>query len=172
GRAGGIEPLRVPRRRYVHPRYLGAGHRLDYPQHGDGLRHAAGAGKSRTTAGRRGAGRHAVVKSNRSFRQSPSTSGEGRVLLSMTGYGEARWQNDVLSIAVELRALNNRYMKVTVRAPEPYHLLEPEIEKVLRGVLRRGTVQVALQVRRQPQAGDYRLNPVALQAYYDQVRGL
>ena len=94
------------------------------------------------------------------------------MLLSMTGYGEARWQSDVLSIAVELRALNNRYMKVTVRAPEPYHLLEPEIEKVLRSVLRRGTVQVALQVRRQPQAGDYRLNPVALQAYYDQVRGL
>src|SRR5262249_31005990 len=36
--------------------------------------------------------------------------------------------------------------------------------------LRRGTVQVALQVRRQPQAGDYRLNHVALRAYYDQLR--
>lgn len=91
------------------------------------------------------------------------------MLLSMTGYGEARWQNDVLSIAIELRALNNRYMKVSVRAPEPYHLLEPDIERVLRGSLRRGTVQVALQVRRQPQSGDYRLNPVALRAYYDQL---
>jgi uncharacterized protein (TIGR00255 family) len=91
------------------------------------------------------------------------------VLLSMTGFGEARRQGELFSVAVELRALNNRYLKVTVRASEPYHLLEPEIEKVLRNVLRRGTVQVSLQVRRQPQAADFRVNEVALRAYRDQL---
>ena len=52
------------------------------------------------------------------------------MLLSMTGYGEARYQSDQLSLSIELRALNNRYLKVSLRAADPYHLLEAEFEKV------------------------------------------
>jgi uncharacterized protein (TIGR00255 family) len=92
------------------------------------------------------------------------------VLLSMTGYGEARHQGDQLNLAVELRALNNRYLKISVRAPEPFNLLESEIEKSLRQVVRRGTIQVQIYARRQSQASDFRLNPVALRTYYEQVR--
>ena len=54
------------------------------------------------------------------------------MLLSMTGYGEARCQSDALSLSIELRALNNRYLKVSLRAPDPYHLLEAEFEKLIR----------------------------------------
>ena len=50
--------------------------------------------------------------------------------MRLTGYGEARYQSDTLSVSVELKALNNRYLKVSVRAAEPYHLLEPEFERV------------------------------------------
>lgn len=90
----------------------------------------------------------------------------------MTGFGEARFQSDALSVAVELRALNNRYLKVSVRASDPYNLLEPEIERVVRRSVKRGTLQVQLSVRRQSQAQDFRLNPVALRAYLDQLRAL
>ena len=51
----------------------------------------------------------------------------------MTGYGEAHYQSDAITLAIELRALNNRYLKVSVRAADPYHLLEPEFEKVILG---------------------------------------
>ena len=50
--------------------------------------------------------------------------GEVGVLLSMTGYGDASQQGDGLSVSVEVRAVNNRYLKVTLRAAEPYNLLE------------------------------------------------
>jgi uncharacterized protein (TIGR00255 family) len=90
----------------------------------------------------------------------------------MTGYGEARYQSDALHVAVELRGLNNRYLKLSIRAPEPYNLLEPEVEKVVRRTVRRGTVQVQLRVRRQYRPQDYRLNLVAVQSYLDQLRGL
>src|SRR5258708_4133619 len=80
------------------------------------------------------------------------------VLLSMTGYGEARHQSDTLSVAVELRAVNNRHLKVVVRATEPYNLVEPEIEKTLRKSIRRGTIQVHIRCERQALATDYRLN--------------
>jgi uncharacterized protein (TIGR00255 family) len=94
------------------------------------------------------------------------------VLLSMTGYGEARFQSDRLSLSLELRALNNRYLKVTVRAPEPYNLLEPEFEKSVRRVVRRGTLLVNVHCQREAAAGDFRVNAIALRSYLDQLRSL
>lgn len=94
------------------------------------------------------------------------------MLLSMTGHGDARFHSDELAVAVELRTVNNRYLKVSVRAAEPYSLLEPEIERVVRRHIRRGTVQVVLAVRRQNRPSDYRVNTVALRSYAEQLRAL
>jgi uncharacterized protein (TIGR00255 family) len=94
------------------------------------------------------------------------------VLLSMTGYGEARCQTDQLTLSVELRALNNRYLKVSLRAADPYHLLEAEFEKVIRRTIRRGTIQVHLRLEKHGIAADFRLNPSALRSYLSQLREL
>jgi uncharacterized protein (TIGR00255 family) len=88
----------------------------------------------------------------------------------MTGYGEARHQDGSLAVAIEVRALNNRYLKVSVRAAEPYHLLEPEFEKVIRKRVRRGTLQVHVHVERQYAPGDFRINSEALRSYLEQLR--
>jgi uncharacterized protein (TIGR00255 family) len=90
----------------------------------------------------------------------------------MTGYGEAYFQSDGLTLAIELRALNNRYLKISVRAAEPYNLLEPEFEKVLRRTVRRGTVQVQLRCDRHYAPQDYHINATALRSYLTQLRGL
>ncbi|MCS6976264.1 MAG: YicC family protein [Gemmatales bacterium] len=94
------------------------------------------------------------------------------MLLSMTGFGDARYHSDDVAVAVELRTVNNRYLKVSVRAAEPYNLLEPEIERVVRHRIRRGTVQVILAVRRQSRPADFRINTVALRTYADQLRAM
>src|SRR6267378_5305433 len=88
----------------------------------------------------------------------------------MTGYGEASYQSDTLTLAVELRALNNRYLKVSLRATEPYNLLEPEFEKVIRRTVRRGTAHVNVRCERQYSPQDFRVNAVALRSYLDQIR--
>lgn len=88
----------------------------------------------------------------------------------MTGHGEARGQTATANVAVELRAVNNRYLKVSLRCPDPFHLLEGEIEKGVRQAVKRGTVSVHLHVQRQARAEDFRLNAVALKAYLDQLR--
>jgi uncharacterized protein (TIGR00255 family) len=92
------------------------------------------------------------------------------VLLSMTGFGEGRHQSERLSLSIELRAVNNRYLKLAVRAPDPYHLLEAELEKVVRRSVRRGTLQLTLRCERQSAAQDFRINPVALTSYVQQIR--
>ena len=50
------------------------------------------------------------------------------VLLSMTGYGEARSKPDGKSAWVEVRTINGRYFKLSVKCFEGYNSLEPEIE--------------------------------------------
>jgi uncharacterized protein (TIGR00255 family) len=94
------------------------------------------------------------------------------VLFSMTGYGEASFQSDALSLAIELRAVNNRYLKVSLRATEPYNLLEPEFEKVIRRSVKRGTIQAHLRCQRQNSPQDFQINGTALRSYLQQLRGL
>lgn len=94
------------------------------------------------------------------------------MLFSMTGYGEARKQAEDLSISVELKSVNNRFLKVIIKSSEAYQRLDTEIERLLRDTLKRGTVQVQLQIQRQPQPDDYRINVVALRTYHEQLRQL
>src|SRR5438445_10860302 len=90
----------------------------------------------------------------------------------MTGYGEAHYQSESLSLSIELRALNNRYLKVSLRALEPYNLLEPEFAKVIRRTIRRGTIQVSLRCERQHAAQDFRVTATAVRSYLGPLRAM
>jgi uncharacterized protein (TIGR00255 family) len=90
----------------------------------------------------------------------------------MTGYGEASFQSELLTLAIELRALNNRYLKVSLRAPEPYNLLESEFEKVVRKTIKRGTLQIHLRMQRQYAPQDFQINAVALRSYVTQLQAV
>ena len=94
------------------------------------------------------------------------------VLLSMTGFGEAHSQQDGLAVAVEVRAINSRFFKLSVRATEGYASLEPHIEEITRQNIRRGTVQVNLRVDRLRSCQDFRINSDVLSGYRDQLQAL
>jgi len=100
----------------------------------------------------------------------PPRWAEVGVLFSMTGYGEASYQSEVLNLGIELRSVNNRYLKITLRATEPYNLLEAEFEKVIRRTIKRGTIQVHLRCQRQFSPQDFQINAVALRSYLEQLR--
>ncbi|VTT98423.1 Uncharacterized protein OS=Blastopirellula marina DSM 3645 GN=DSM3645_04595 PE=4 SV=1: YicC_N: DUF1732 [Gemmataceae bacterium] len=88
----------------------------------------------------------------------------------MTGFGEARTQTDRLAAEVEVRAVNNRHLKVTVRGTDPYPMFEAEVEKVVRKHVHRGTITIHVRVARQAGGVDLALNTAALAAYLRQVR--
>ncbi len=91
------------------------------------------------------------------------------MLLSMTGHGEAHRHTDGMSIAVEIRTVNNRYFKLNLRMTDGYAPLEAHIENLVRQHIRRGTLQVNLRIDREPRPDDYRLNPVVLAGYLKQL---
>ena len=87
----------------------------------------------------------------------------------MTGHGEAHRHEDGLSIAVEIRTVNNRYFKLNLRVTEGYAPLESHVESLVREHIRRGTVQVQLQIDREARPEEYRLNQAVLKGYLRQL---
>jgi uncharacterized protein (TIGR00255 family) len=92
------------------------------------------------------------------------------LLISMTGFGEARSQTEGLAVAVEVRTINSRHFKLNYRASEGYAALEPEVETVTRETIRRGTVQLNMRVDRRAGADDYRINTYVLENYRRQLQ--
>jgi uncharacterized protein (TIGR00255 family) len=87
----------------------------------------------------------------------------------MTGHGEAHLHEDGLSIAVEIRTVNNRYFKLNLRLTEGYASLESHVESLIRRQIHRGTVQASVQIDREPSPDDYRLNQQVLLGYLKQL---
>jgi len=94
------------------------------------------------------------------------------MLLSMTGHGEARVQRDAVTVAVELRTINSRFLKLSVRTNEGYGAMEPLVEDYLRKRLRRGTIQVGVRISRRHGIEDYAVNAAVLDGYRRQLEQL
>jgi uncharacterized protein (TIGR00255 family) len=71
---------------------------------------------------------------------------------------------------VELRSVNNRHLKVSVRGPDAYLALEHDIEKLVRGRVARGTVSVQMRVDRHDAHSAYTIDHAVLQEYWAHVR--
>ncbi len=69
------------------------------------------------------------------------------MLNSMTGYGEAAGDLDGVSYVVEIKAVNNRYLKTIIKLPEGSSFLEENIDRELRKGLSRGTINYVLRLK-------------------------
>lgn len=91
------------------------------------------------------------------------------MILSMTGYGESQCHDDGVHYALEVRSVNNRYFKASIKLPESLAVLEPEVEKLLRGRLLRGSVTCTLRLRNTSAEAAQDVNVAALQRYVEQL---
>lgn len=94
------------------------------------------------------------------------------MLLSMTGHGDASGQNDRLSVTAEVRSVNNRHLKVTVRCPDAFLALEANIDRLVRSVISRGTLTIHLHIRALNATGETRINPEVARQYFEQLQSL
>jgi len=84
----------------------------------------------------------------------------------MTGFGDACIERDGISVFVEVRSINNRYLKLTLRAGESLGGMEALIEEEVRKHISRGTVQVTLRLVHQRSSDRYQLNLPLLEKYH------
>lgn len=91
------------------------------------------------------------------------------MLISMTGFGEYVLQQDDVCVHVEVKTVNNRFLKLSLRATEGYGILESQIESLVRQYVRRGTVQLVLRVQKPVSTENLSFNDRALDYYYDKI---
>lgn len=86
---------------------------------------------------------------------------------SMTGCGEGVASDGPSACRVELRSVNNRFFKLSLRAREGYAGLESQAEAAIRQRVRRGAVQMTLDLSGPAVQPARRLDAVQLGAYLD-----
>jgi uncharacterized protein (TIGR00255 family) len=88
---------------------------------------------------------------------------------SMTGYGEAQGEINGVNYTVEIKTVNNRYLKTNIRLPEVVGFVEEDIDKLLRKNLSRGTVNCVLGLKNAPADSLFDINETALQAVTEKL---
>lgn len=91
---------------------------------------------------------------------------------SMTGFGEARAESEGVTYRVEIRSLNNRYFKASIKLPERFQRYETQVDKQLRSRLGRGSVSFTLRMRDENPAAAYQINTAILGEYLRQLRSV
>lgn len=91
---------------------------------------------------------------------------------SMTGYGDASSSIDGVHYFLEVRSLNNKYFKATIRLPDALQGLEAEFESLLRERIARGTVTLNARCTDASEQAAYEINTRALARYVEQVRAI
>lgn len=90
-------------------------------------------------------------------------------LRSMTGCGAGHSADGTSACRVEIRAVNNRFFKFSLRAPDGFSALNGRIEALVRARVRRGAVQLDLDVTGPAAPAVRRLDRGQLQAYLDDL---
>ena len=91
------------------------------------------------------------------------------MIRSMTGFGRGKVETKNFTVRVEVRSVNNRALRVSFRMPELFQRLEPELEKVVRFVLSRGTINVAATLEEAEGEATYEVNPAAIKSYRESL---
>jgi uncharacterized protein (TIGR00255 family) len=63
-------------------------------------------------------------------------------ILSMTGFAQARVENDTGSVRINLRSVNHRFLDLHLRMPDGFEVFESRIRQAIRNRLKRGHVDV------------------------------
>jgi uncharacterized protein (TIGR00255 family) len=94
------------------------------------------------------------------------------MIVSMTGYGNAGTEDADLSLTVEVRSVNNRYLKVHVRSPEFLTSLDARVEQLVRKNVSRGAVTVAIYCRLLGELAQPPINEDVLAGYVTELKRL
>lgn len=92
------------------------------------------------------------------------------MLKSMTGYGRDTVETDAFVLTVEVKSVNNRFLKITGRVPEELSYLQTKIEDLIRMRLIRGSVYFSVVVEPCCRADLYEIDNGVLQKYLTTLR--
>ena len=69
------------------------------------------------------------------------------MVLSMTGFGSASIENELVKLDVEIKSLNSKFLDLNLRFPKTVQPLEMEIRNVINQKVKRGKVQININMQ-------------------------
>ena len=91
----------------------------------------------------------------------------------MTGYGEARYEDDHYSIRAEIKTLNSKFLDVAVRIPRSFNDKEIQIRNLLGEQLERGKVSMIFEYSNKGDSvAKVNVNKRLFKIYYDNLKEL
>ncbi len=95
------------------------------------------------------------------------------MLKSMTAYASADISMDKLSVSVEIRSYNNKYLDMVMRLPHAYNRIEDKIKGLVSEKVSRGRVELNMKIADLAEdAYEYEVNELKAQAYYKAINQL
>lgn len=70
------------------------------------------------------------------------------MIKSMTGFGRYESESDDMSLSIEIKTVNHKYIDYQIRMPNYLNFLEDKIKKTIKNYLSRGRVEVYIKVDR------------------------
>jgi len=98
---------------------------------------------------------------------------EGRgIMISMTGYAYREKDEQNLSISVEIKSCNSRFLEIYVNLPPWLSMLEMKIREHIALCCGRGKIEVFVRIRERNVPVSICVNKEAAKAYYDSICSL
>jgi len=93
-------------------------------------------------------------------------------MVSMTGFGYAEKTGQDLSVSVEIKSCNNRFLEISVNLPPWLSSCEAKIREQISSCCGRGKVDVFIRIREHNVPVSININTKAARSYYDAIKEL
>tara|TARA_R110002020_G_scaffold242486_2_gene455849 strand:- start:51 stop:932 length:882 start_codon:yes stop_codon:yes gene_type:complete len=95
------------------------------------------------------------------------------MIKSMTGFGNAGFEDERMVIQVEVRTLNSKFLDLSIRSPRQFNDKELEIRTLVQSVLDRGKVSVSIDFQSKGSAEmPVSINEELFNLFYQKYKGL
>ena len=95
------------------------------------------------------------------------------MIKSMTGFGRGEYADETGKVTVEIRAVNHRYLDISVKMPRRYAFAEEAIKAAIKEKLSRGKVEVSVSIDNAGKSdSDVKLDADLAAKYYDALSTL
>lgn len=93
------------------------------------------------------------------------------MILSMTGFGATKHEDDEFSIGIEVKSLNSKFTDLNVRIPRVFNDKELEIRNLLTTSLKRGKIAISIDfTKKGSNKPSAKINAEVVEAYYNQLK--
>lgn len=90
------------------------------------------------------------------------------MIISMTGFGRSEISRDGITVSVELRSVNNRFLEISTRMPRELNARENDIREIVRKTLTRGKIHLNINIEKQADGiPSIEVDPEVVRVYKD-----